>query len=73
LIGLRCESSAVEQKKKPCVNWTKLLVVSLRGKELILLEVGFDAIYLGSLKIPAEFDGVTSDRLGKTGAKGCVL
>jgi len=51
----------------------KLLVVGLRGKELIQLAAGFDAVHLGSLEIPTEFDGVTSHSFGKTGSKCGVL
>ena len=72
-VGLGCEPAARKQQKEAGINWAKLLVVGLCGKELILLAVGFDAIDLGSLEIPAEFDGVTPKSFGEAGAKGCVL
>jgi len=73
LAGLRREAPLRKQKKEPSVDGAELQVVGLRSEKLVLLRACFDTVNLGAFEIPAEFDGVTLERLGQTSAEDSIF
>jgi len=59
LISLRREATDGQKKKEACIDRTELLVIGLRSEQLILLPIGFRAVDVGALEVPAKFYSVT--------------